>query len=125
MVTTASASVVAKLPVPEPVTAPVRVMVWSPVLVPLTVALSLALKVFPSAMVKVADVLGVVIATLLTLIAVATPIAGVTRVGLVSMTNLVPVPVCEAIEVEFPVLVMGPVKFALVALAVEMALVTN
>ena len=93
VVTTASAKVVAKLSVPVPVTAPVNVMVWSPVLVPLTVALFVALKVFPSAMVNVADVVGVVIATLLRLIAVATPNVGVTKVGLVSITNLDPVPV--------------------------------
>ena len=68
-------------------------MVWSPVLVPLTVALFVALKVFPSAIVSVAEVAGVVIATLFTLIAVATPNVGVTKVGLVSITNLVPVPV--------------------------------
>ena len=35
LVTTPACIVVAKLPVPEPVTLPVRIMVWSPVLVPL------------------------------------------------------------------------------------------
>lgn len=44
----------------------------------------------------------------------ATPIFGVTRVGDVSTTNLVPVPVCDAIEVALPTEVIGPVKLALV-----------
>ena len=48
----------------------------------------LAVKVFPSAMVSVALVAGAVIATLLTLVALATPIVGVTRVGLVANTRL-------------------------------------
>ena len=93
--------------------------------VPARVKLLFDVSVFPSAMVRVAEVEGAVIVTLLTLVAVATPMVGVTKVGLVSITNLVPVPVCEAIEVAFPVLVMGPVKFALVALAVVIELVTN
>src|SRR4051812_16648251 len=42
------------------------------------------------------------------------PRTGVTRVGEVSTTNLVPVPVCEAIEVALPTEVMTPVKFPLV-----------
>ena len=50
------------------------------------------------------------------LVAVATPKTGVTRVGEVSITNFVPVPVCEATEVAFPTLVIGPVKLALVVL---------
>jgi hypothetical protein len=45
---------------------------------------------------------------------VAAPILGVTKVGEVSTTNFVPVPVCEAIEVAFPTEVITPVKFALV-----------
>ena len=45
---------------------------------------------------------------------VATPMFGVTKVGLVSITNLVPVPVWEAMEVAFPIEVITPVKFALV-----------
>jgi hypothetical protein len=49
------------------------------------------------------------------LVALATPNTGVTNVGLVSTTNLVPVPVCEAIDVAFPTLVIGPVKLAFVA----------
>ena len=73
-----------------------------------------AVKVFPSAMVSVAEVAGAVIATLLMDVAVATPNTGVTKVGLVSTTNLVPVPVCEAMEVALPTLVMTPVKLALV-----------
>jgi hypothetical protein len=48
---------------------------------------------------------------------VATPIVGVTNVGLVSITNLLPVPVWDATEVAFPTLVIGPVKFAFVAFA--------
>ena len=51
-----------------------------------------------------------------TLVAVATPKTGVTKVGAVSITNFVPVPVCEATEVAFPTLVIGPVKLALVVL---------
>ena len=50
----------------------------------------------------------------LRLVPVAAPITGVTRVGEVSITNLEPVPVCKATEVAFPILVIGPVKFALV-----------
>ena len=42
------------------------------------------------------------------------PKFGVTKVGDVSITNLEPVPVCEATDVVFPTLVIGPVKFALV-----------
>ena len=72
------------------------------------------IKEAPSAMVKVADVAGAVIATLLMEVAVATPNTGVTKVGLVSTTNFVPVPVCEAMEVVLPTLVMTPVKLALV-----------
>jgi hypothetical protein len=93
--------------------------------VPASVKLLLDVSVFPFAIVKVAEVVGAVIVTLLTLVAVATPIVGVTKVGLVSITNLLPVPVCDATEVAFPELVMGPVKFALVAFAVVIALPTN
>ena len=56
--------VVAKLPVPDPVTSPVRVMVWSPVFVPETVASEETVKVLPSAIVNVALVVGDVIVTL-------------------------------------------------------------
>ena len=35
-------------------------------------------------------------------------------VGELSTTNFVPIPVCDAIEVTLPILVIGPVKFALV-----------
>ena len=45
---------------------------------------------------------------------VATPISGVTRVGEVLTTNVVPVPVCAAIDVAFPTEVIGPVRLALV-----------
>ena len=50
-------------------------------------------KELPSAKVNVADVKGAVNVTLLTLVAVATPKTGVTKVGAVSITNLEPVPV--------------------------------
>ena len=42
------------------------------------------------------------------------PMFGVTRVGLVSTTNFVPVPVCEAIEVALPTDVITPVRLAFV-----------
>ena len=45
---------------------------------------------------------------------VGVPRTGVISVGLVSITNLVPVPVCEAIEVAFPTEVITPVRFAFV-----------
>ena len=48
------------------------------------------------------------------LVAVAAPKTGVTSVGEVFITNVEPVPVCEATEVVFPELVIGPVKLALV-----------
>ena len=54
----------------------------------------------------------------LRLVPVAAPITGVTRVGEVSITNLEPVPVCEATEVVFPTLVIGPAKFALVVVVI-------
>lgn len=96
LVTFPAPMVVAKLPVPEPVTSPVKVMVWSPVLVPETVALSEAVKVFPSAMVKVALEAGAVMATLFMEVAVATPRVGVTKVGEEANTN-VPEPVSSEI----------------------------
>jgi len=43
-------------------------------------------------------------------VAVATPSTGVISVGVLSITNLEPVPVCEATEVTFPTDVIGPVK---------------
>jgi hypothetical protein len=82
--------------------------------VPASVKLLLAVNVLPSAIVNVDEVAGAVIVTLFTLVAVATPIVGVTNVGLVSITNLLPVPVWDATEVTFPILVIGPVKFAFV-----------
>jgi len=42
------------------------------------------------------------------------PRRGVTSVGLVDITKVVPVPVCEAIEVAFPTDVIGPVRLAFV-----------
>jgi hypothetical protein len=42
------------------------------------------------------------------------PRAGLIRVGEVFITNVLPVPVCEAMAVELPTLVIGPVRFALV-----------
>ena len=48
------------------------------------------------------------------LVPVATPMFGVTKVGEVSQTIFVPLPVCEAIDVAFPTLVIGPVRFAFV-----------
>ncbi len=92
---------------------------------PANVKLLFAVNVLPSAIVNIADVPGFVIVTLFTLVAVATPIVGVTNVGLVSITNLLPVPVCDATDVALPILVIGPVKFAFVALAVLIAPVTN
>ena len=47
--------------------------------------------------------------------AVGVPKLGVTNTGDVSTTNLVPVPVCEAMEVALPTDVITPVKLALVA----------
>jgi hypothetical protein len=41
-------------------------------------------------------------------------IVGVAIVGLVSITNVLPVPVCEATAVALPVEVIGPVRFAFV-----------
>ena len=46
--------------------------------------------------------------------ALGVPNAGVTKVGDVFITNVVPVPVCEAIEVAFPEDVIGPVRLAFV-----------
>jgi len=82
--------------------------------VPLTEAVAEAVSVAPCTMVSVAPVAGAVIVILFTVVAVAAPIVGVTKVGLVSTTNLVPVPVCEAMLVAFPTEVIGPVRFAFV-----------
>jgi len=77
---------VAKVPVVGNVTVvvpvAVRVVLYAP----------LVTNVDPSARVSVADVAGAVKATLLTLVAVATPMVGVVSVGLVAST-LLPVPV--------------------------------
>jgi hypothetical protein len=64
--------------------------------VPVKVSVLLAVKVLPSAMVKVADVAGAVIATLLTDVALATPKDGVVREGDVAKTNA-PLPVSSEI----------------------------
>ena len=86
----------------------------SPVLVPLTEAVALAVKVAPSAIVSVAPVAGAVTVILFMVVAVAAPIVGVTKVGLVSTTNFDPVPVWLAITVALPVLVITPVRSAFV-----------
>ena len=84
--------------------------------VPLKVNVLLTVRVFVSPI--TIDALLVVpivlIATLLIDVAVATPNIGVTNVGLVSTTILLPVPVWLAITVALPVDVITPVKFALV-----------
>jgi hypothetical protein len=43
-------------------------------------------------------------------VAVATPRTGVISVGVLSITNLLPVPVCEATDVAEPTDVIGPVR---------------
>jgi hypothetical protein len=48
------------------------------------------------------------------LVPVAAPITGVIKVGVLSTTNLVPVPVWLAMLVALPTEVIGPVKLALV-----------
>ena len=60
------------------------------------------------------NVFEVGIVVLLILVAIAAPKTGVTNVGEVFITNVDPVPVCEATDVVFPALVIGPVKLALV-----------
>ena len=55
--------------------------------VPASVSVLFAVKVLPSAMVNVAAVAGAVIATLLTLVAAATPSVGVIKLGPVANTN--------------------------------------
>ena len=70
-------------------------------------------RVAPSAMVSVADVAGVVNATLLMLVAVATPSTGVTNVGVLSSTIL-PVPVTDADKVMPPYVRVVPTNSALV-----------
>lgn len=69
-----------------------KVVVLSVTVVPLTVKSPLSTKLVPE----------------------ATPMFGVINVGLLSTTNVDPVPVWLAIDVAFPVEVIGPVKFALV-----------
>jgi len=60
--------------------------------VPAKVMLLLAVKVLPSAIVKVDPVAGAVNVTLLTVVAVATPKVGVTKVGPEVNATTVPVP---------------------------------
>ena len=83
----------------------------SPVLIPDNVASAVTVnfsETVPPEMVKpVAAAVGI---NPLMLFAVATPRAGVTRVGETLMTKDDPVPVCELTWVSFPVLVMTPVK---------------
>jgi hypothetical protein len=69
--------------------------------VPANVKVLLQVSVLPSAIVRVALVAGAVIATLFTLVAVATPIVGVTRVGEVARTTE-PDPVVVAAEIAVP-----------------------
>jgi len=45
---------------------------------------------------------------------VAAPMFGVTSIGEVFITNVLPVPVCDATAVALPTLVIGPVRLALV-----------
>lgn len=45
----------------------------------------------------------------------ATPMLGVVKVGEFCTTNVVPVPVCEAMDVAVPTEVIGPVKFDVLA----------
>lgn len=61
--------------------------------VPAKVRELLAVSVLPFAIVRVAEVAGAVMATLFMLVAVATHNTGVISVGVLSTTNLVPVPV--------------------------------
>ena len=51
------------------------------------------------------------------------PRTGVTSVGEVSITNLVPVPVCEAMLVAFPEEVIGPVRLAFVVTVLALPVV--
>lgn len=86
--------VIVAMPVTEARTPPVvagKVMVVESV--PAKVRVLLTVKILLFATAKVEEVAGAVIAILFTLVAVATPSMGVTSVGVVSTTNLVPVPV--------------------------------
>ena len=78
---------------------------------PVKVSVLLAVKVLPSAIVNVEPVAGAVMATLLMLVADATPNVGVTSVGLVANTNE-PVPVSS---------VMAEIKLALDGVAKKVA----
>ncbi len=49
------------------------------------------------------------------LVACATPSTGVIRVGVLFITNVLPVPVCELMDVVDPVDVIGPVKLPVIA----------
>src|SRR5690242_2962339 len=91
--------------------------------VPAKVSVFEQVSVFPSATASVELVAGAVIAILLMLVAEATPSTGVTSVGDVSITNFVPVPVCEATEVAFPLDVIGPVRLAFVVTVAALPLI--
>ena len=78
---------------------------------PVKVSVLLAVKVLPSAIVNVEPVAGAVMATLLMLVADATPNVGVTSVGLVANTNE-PVPVSS---------VMAEIKLAELGVAKKVA----
>lgn len=72
-------------------------------------------KVFPLAMVKVADEAGAVMATLLIEVALAIPRVGVIRVGEVARTTTVPEPVVvykDTEDVPFPAKIVAEVKVA-------------
>ena len=121
---------------PEEVTSPVRLalvttVVALPVLVTIPVRLALVVTVaalppilkFVTGVVEVTTSGAVPVATVevnepvrLRLVPVAAPITGVTKVGEVFITKVLPVPVCKATLVVLPTLVIGPVKLALVAL---------
>ena len=70
--------------------------------VPLKVKVLEAVRVLPSTMVRVEPVAGIVKVILLILVTLATPKVGVTNVGLVFITKVEPVPVCEAMTVALP-----------------------
>jgi hypothetical protein len=105
-----------------------KVRLVAPVAVRVVVYAPLVARVEPSAKVKVADDAGAVIATLLTEVAVATPIVGVTRVGLVARTAE-PEPVTAEIEVplilnELPVPAVSKVLFVKVSVVARPTMVS-
>ena len=103
--------VAASVPVTSPASEPVKLV-------------AVATFRFGTSVVEVTTRGGVPVATVdvscpvtLRLVPVAAPITGVTSVGEVFITKVEPVPVCDAIAVALPTLVIGPVRLALVALA--------